>query len=284
MLICQARAAADGRLAVGRFSDPVAWALLRDDEKSDVEIARGPIPKGWSDRWTYEFLMATAEIVAARTVAIDDAIRECHHRQLVVLGAGLDARAWRLRELSETTVFEVDHPETQQDKTSRVEGMTLVAENVEFVPVDFGRHDLRTALAGAGVDPSTPTTWIWEGVMPYLTESQVRATLADIRATSAPGSRLVATYPTQTVINGVVHVLLKGVFALAGRRNPMSNERHVSAWSPAEMRALLSAEHLAVVSDVDQLTLAKQLGIDPRRPEQLERGRVVVAEVLDQAL
>src|SRR5258708_4281027 len=58
-----------------------------------------------------------------RTRAIDDAIIEAVNdgaRQLVVVGAGLDARAWRLPALRECVVFEVDHPATQRYKRSRV--------------------------------------------------------------------------------------------------------------------------------------------------------------------
>lgn len=75
MLVCQARAVADGRLAVDRFADPVAIRLLRPDEQAGVEVARGPVPRGWPARMTYEFLTATAEILATRTIAIDDAVR-----------------------------------------------------------------------------------------------------------------------------------------------------------------------------------------------------------------
>jgi hypothetical protein len=40
VFVCQGRAAADGRLAVGRFSDPVAEQLLRSDELEPVRAVR----------------------------------------------------------------------------------------------------------------------------------------------------------------------------------------------------------------------------------------------------
>ena len=55
VLVCQGRAVADGRLAVGRFDDPVARALLRDDELAAVERARTGVARragriGWRSR------------------------------------------------------------------------------------------------------------------------------------------------------------------------------------------------------------------------------------------
>src|ERR1700733_11060515 len=61
--------------------------------------------------------------VEMRTRAIDEALCQAVKagvHQLVILGAGLDARAWRMPELAETHVFEVDHPSTQAYKRGRV--------------------------------------------------------------------------------------------------------------------------------------------------------------------
>src|SRR6202012_1391361 len=105
--VAQGRAAADGRAAVGRFSDPVAARLLRPDELSVVEAVRARTPPSdWRSRLEYESVRGCAEVVVPRTVAIDDAVRDRRWSQLVVLGAGLDDRAWRLPDLSATTVFE----------------------------------------------------------------------------------------------------------------------------------------------------------------------------------
>lgn len=278
VLVCQARAVADGRLAVGRFADPVAVRMLRPDERAEVDIARGPRPGGWSERVTYEFLRATAEILATRTVAIDDAVRRRRHRQLVILGAGLDGRAWRMPELAETTVIEVDQPASQQDKRDRVAGLGAAARSVRFVPVEFGRDALGDALDAAGFDRGVPATWVWEGVLPYLTDAQAHATLAEVRTCSAPGSQLIATYSTELTINGVARAALKVLFGAAGRRNPMANEPHISAWSVDRMSSMLAEQGMTVTSDVDQLSLARELDIDPKHTEHHEQSRVVVAE------
>jgi hypothetical protein len=49
--VCQGRAVAHGRLAVGRLEDPTALALLRDGERPRVEHARAEVlAKAWAQR------------------------------------------------------------------------------------------------------------------------------------------------------------------------------------------------------------------------------------------
>ncbi len=135
--------------------------------------------------------------VSLRRAAIDVALDEAVHagaRQLVVLGAGLDGRAWRLDSLRDVQVFEVDHPATQRGKQQRVEGRTALAAAVHFVAVDFERDALADRLAQAGHDPDRTTAWIWEGVTPYLHPEAIEASLADIATRSAAASRLIVTY------------------------------------------------------------------------------------------
>lgn len=141
VLVCQGRAAAHERMAVGRFSDPVAMSLLRGDELKVVEQVRGGAPpRGWGARMNYEFVRGCAALMAPRTIAIDDAIREHPAEQLVILGAGLDARAWRMGELAGTIAFEVDHPATQDDKRERLGQRTPAAREVRFVATDFAQQ------------------------------------------------------------------------------------------------------------------------------------------------
>jgi O-methyltransferase involved in polyketide biosynthesis len=64
-------------------------------------------------RMDYESVRGCAALMAPRTIAIDEAVREHPTGQLVVLGAGLVTRAWRMGELADTIVFEIDHPATR---------------------------------------------------------------------------------------------------------------------------------------------------------------------------
>ncbi|MER5527292.1 class I SAM-dependent methyltransferase [Streptomyces sp. NPDC002677] len=277
VLVCQGRAAADGRFAAGRFADPVAVRLLRAAERVPVdEVRAGKVPEGWQARVAYEGVRACAEVVAPRTVAIDEALRARPTGRLVILGAGLDTRAWRLPELARTDVWEVDHPASQQDKRARLAAaseLPTVARSVRFAPVDFAVDDLGAVLDAAGHDPSAPTTWLWEGVVPYLTRDEVRATVAALAARSAPGSVLVVNYQAPSARAAVGRLLARVL-----RSSMTSGEPWRSLWRPAQMAALLAEYGLRVVSDDDLLTLAHTLGSPAQRRSSLRSGRVTVAE------
>src|SRR5262249_11156238 len=128
--------------------------------------------------------------------------------QVLVLGAGYDARAVRLAHtLRGARVFEVDHPATQARKRAilaRVaeEGTRDAADlaratHASYLAWDFEARplaELPRALADAGHLPDAPTVTIWEGVTMYLTPPAIEASFAAIGALSAPGSELVMTY------------------------------------------------------------------------------------------
>lgn len=136
--------------------------------------------------------------VALRTRAIDGAMHECvaaGAKQVVVLGAGLDGRAFRVSELTGLRVFEVDHPSTQRDKQNRLAKTNLQSfANVSFVPVDFEKDRLDACLLSAGFSKEEPSFWIWEGVTAYLTRDAIMATLQAIASVSVLGSRVAMTY------------------------------------------------------------------------------------------
>lgn len=279
VLVCQGRAVGDGRLATGRFADPVAAQLLRDDERAEVQLARsGKAPSGWRARMRHEMLNATAAVLVTRTVAIDDAVREAGNPQLVLLGAGLDARAWRMPELAAVAVFEVDHPASQRDKRERAEGLEPVAKSLTYVPVDFGRDSLGSALAAAGHDPAAPTTWIWEGVLPYLTSAQVESTLAVLAERSAVGSRLIATYPVHNRVAVLGRRALRVYSRLTGGKDPLEHERHISAWTAEQMNALLAGYGLTVTADRDLHDIVRELSIPARESRFYGLGRVAIAD------
>ncbi|MEV7320678.1 class I SAM-dependent methyltransferase [Streptomyces sp. NPDC093970] len=277
VLVCQGRAAADGRIAADRFTDPVALRLLTDAERVPVaEVRAGTVPQGWQARVAFEGVRACAEVVVPRTCAIDDALRARPVGQLVILGAGLDTRAWRLPELARTDVWEVDHPASQQDKRARLGAVAELpdaARSVRFTPVDFAVDDLGAALDAAGHDASAPTTWLWEGVVTYLTRDEVRSTVAALAARSAPGSTLVLNYQAPSARASAGRLLARVL-----RSSMTSGEPWRSLWTPERMAGLLAEHGLRVVSDDDLHTLAQGLGSPAERRSSLRSGRVAVAE------
>jgi methyltransferase (TIGR00027 family) len=275
VIVCQGRAVADGRYATGRFADPTAMTLLRPDERDQVRQVRdGEPPKDLGDRMAYEMIKAGALLVVSRTVAIDDAVTEHKGPQVVILGAGLDGRAWRMDALAGVPVFEVDQPASQRDKRDRAEA--LPADRApHYVPVDFGEDDLGAALETAGHDARTPTTWVWEGVVPYLTRDEVTATVADVAERSAPGSRLIVNYQGPSVTGVIARRVIGGVMR---RANPWTAEPWRSAWSASSMSQLLARYGFVVRDDHDLLTTAHTLDA-PTGPKASQRNaRVAFAD------
>ena len=89
-------------------------------------------------------------------------------RQVVILAAGLDSRAFRLDWPAGTTVYEIDQPQVVHYKTTTLEsaGAASTADR-RPVQVDL-RDDWAAALTAAGFDPGQPTAWLAEGLLPYL--------------------------------------------------------------------------------------------------------------------
>lgn len=278
ILVCQGRAVADGRLGIGRFSDPIAAELLTDDERALVTLVRsGAVPAAFGPRMEYELLSAAAEVMAVRTVAIDAAVLAAANPQLVILGAGLDARAWRMPELRGTAVFEVDHPASQAEKRDRLGDRESVAD-VHFVPVDFAEDSLPAALATAGHDDSRPTTWIWEGVVPYLTPPQVTETVTAIAQRSAPASRLIITYPTPNRAYRYGRKAMQLILTLSGRPNPMAREPQRSTWTPEALATLLASHAFTVTTDRDLESLAPETGVEGKHRSLRADGYILTAD------
>jgi methyltransferase (TIGR00027 family) len=270
VLVAAARAAAHGRTAGVDFQDPTALALLPDEARRRVEEFRaGVAPKDQRARMAHAFLDRRAKMMVARTIAIDEAVRAAASPQLVILGAGLDGRAWRMPELRDATVFEVDHPDSQREKQARAAALQRIAREVRFVPVDFARDRLDDALAAAGHDAARPTTWVWEGVVMYLERADIEATLAVIQRRSAPGSQLVVMYLGRSLLLPVIAFIVRRL-----------GEPLRSLFTPDQMRALLARYGFAVARDEGLPAIAARLSDDLGRDTRIMKHmRVATAAV-----
>ena len=131
-----------------------------------------------------------------RTRFIDERLQSALSRgaaQIVILGAGYDSRAYRMRHLLKNVrVFEVDYGPTQEYKKQRVQEIFgCLPANVSYVSIDFTREKLRDVLVKAGYRPDRMTFFIWEGVTYYIPEEAIRGTLSFVATESASGSAIV---------------------------------------------------------------------------------------------
>lgn len=128
--------------------------------------------------------------IAIRTKFFDDYFARAVDggcRQIVLVAAGLDTRAFRLSWPSDTRVFEVDFPEVFEFKEA-VLADAVPACDRHVVATDL-RTEWLTALRAAGHDPTAPTAWLAEGLLVYLTAAESEALLTAITSASAAGSR-----------------------------------------------------------------------------------------------
>ncbi len=194
--VAVARALADGGLThVRDFRDPTARVLLPRSWEAVLFALRSFLRR--APPRMLDWALARLDLFPLRTAAIDEEVRlalEAGCTQLVILGAGLDGRAYRMEALSTVRVFEVDHPSTQGLKRARATTLRRRCRDLVYVPVDFEHDALGEALARHGHRADAPTAWIWEGVTMYLTDAALRSTLRVIGGRSAPSSRVLIHY------------------------------------------------------------------------------------------
>ncbi len=135
---------------------------------------------------------------AVRSRFAEDALAAAVARgatQYVVLGAGLDTFAYRNPyPTADLRVFEVDHPATQEWKRQLlVHAGIAIPDSMRFVPVDFERQQLSTALEQAAFSSRQVTFFSWLGVVPYLSAGSFQQTIAMI-ATMPTGSEVAFDY------------------------------------------------------------------------------------------
>jgi methyltransferase (TIGR00027 family) len=290
VFVCQGRAVADGRLGVGRFADPVAQLLLSEAELTPVRLARnGELPGDGRGRLAVQSVNACAAVIAPRTVVIDTAVSGALQRggrwQVVLLGAGLDARPWRLAALRGIAVYSVDHPASQADLRRRAEGLPDPVCDLRFAAADLAQEPLGALLSSAGYDPLMPTAWVWEGVIPYLSRAQVTATLDALTGISAAGSMLVAQYQSRSLTAHLGRGVAGLVSRVAGVPSPLAGEPWRSLWSQTRMAGLLADRGWVIDSDVSLLEIATRLGTPiSGAARSLSTGRVAVAHLAARAV
>jgi methyltransferase (TIGR00027 family) len=188
--------AAETRSANPLISDPYAklfleaaadgiWKIYLDDELPP-ELAE-------VDPRFRERMQAMMSYIGSRTKFFDDFFLAAAHtgvRQAVILAAGLDARAWRLEWPTGSVVYEIDQPKVLAFKLDTLESHD-VTPIATYVSVDIDlRQDWPKALTDKGFDPSLPTAWSAEGLLPYLPAEAQDLLFDRIQSLSAPGSRV----------------------------------------------------------------------------------------------
>lgn len=273
-----------------------------------LETARPRRRRLCEDRWAHRFLKRSLRAVAcsarvpgvrsvllayidhrwpgartsgvARTRFIDDFVATtlgAGIAQVAILGAGFDARAYRLPALREVRVFEVDQAATSIEKQRRVAALLgALPRHVRYVAVDFKTGSLPEAMCNAGFDARARTLFLWEGVTNYLTADAVDAMLGWC-GRAAPGSALVFTYVDRKVLDRPqAYAGTTRLFTRLAR----SGERWTFGIDPHATRELLARQGLELEQDMSAAEYrARYYGNAAKGMRGYEFYRVAVARV-----
>ncbi|MGB7443644.1 MAG: SAM-dependent methyltransferase [Coleofasciculaceae cyanobacterium] len=143
------------------FKDPLAVKLAGDNLIAEIT----PNAQEYEDNGT--------PIIIVRTRFFDDFLMKeaASIRQVVILGAGMDTRAFRLPWQSDIHLYELDRPEVLQYKAS-VLGNRQTQCHRHSIEVDI-REPWVDKLLDAGYQVEIPSVWLMEGFVYYLSENEV---------------------------------------------------------------------------------------------------------------
>lgn len=179
----------------------VAFVRARETERADrlysdpcAQLFVDAAKPSFGARWD-QLLPLAETFYEGRTVwvrLVDDRVEAAARsgiRQIVILGAGLDTRAFRMELPEDTRFFELDLPETFAFKEPVLEraGVTPRYDR-RVLPVDLC-EDWAESLLAQDFRTDLPTLWVDEGVLGYLPRADAQRVVDTLTELSAPGSR-----------------------------------------------------------------------------------------------
>ncbi len=183
------------------YTDPIVKSLF---PKLIQILMRFQGFRNWIMRMTDKPTKGIYGVQICRTKYIDDLLRSAINdgfQQVIILGAGLDTRAYRIPGINDIHVIEVDLPGIQQFKKQQIfKVLGKDPNNTTYVPIDFNSQSLEQVLTNKIVNFDQPIFFIWEGVTQYISAEAVSNTLAFV-GKAATSNRIVFTYVLKSVID-----------------------------------------------------------------------------------
>ena len=160
------------------FADPLAEKLAGKEIMAEI------LPQ------VEEYEKRGRPVIAVRTRFFDDFLMSSATNiwQVVILGAGMDTRAFRLPWHSDTHLYELDCPEVVQRKESLLNSVSAKCHR-DAIPIDL-RQSWFEQLTDRGFQPLNPSIWLLEGLLYYLNSEEVMTILKTISDSATSDSRL----------------------------------------------------------------------------------------------
>jgi methyltransferase (TIGR00027 family) len=229
--------------------DPYAVYFLPDHILSSKNKA--PLIQTRISDWETHF-PGVGRAIIARTRFMDDCLKEAIEsgiRQLVILGAGYDTRAIRFETLNNgITVFELDHPATQDVKMGRMRKYVKAdVSHVRYLPIDFSKEVCDAKLFAGGYNRELKTFFIMEGISYYISKNALEQTLSFIARHSPANSGLVFDYFPPAVADGTTD-LTEARALRAGLKQ--IGEEIVSGLAPGQMTEFMERRGFAMIQNI----------------------------------
>jgi len=253
--------------------DPIAVGLTPESSVDSILAAEPSI------RSRPNTLLRSAFVLRARYA--EDCLAQAARAgvsQYVILGAGLDTFAYRQPDYARAMrIFEADHPTTLVWKRACLARRGLVPPaNLAYVAVDFERDRVAERLAAQGFDASEPAFFSWLGVVQYLSDPAIEATLRFI-AGLAPGSAVALSFCVpDELLEGEDLELARQIAATCAARGEPWLSRH----RPGDLNALAtrlgfsSASLLSPEAAEQRYFLGRSDGLRAPRYTQLFNAKV----------
>ncbi|MEM8642857.1 MAG: SAM-dependent methyltransferase [Cyanobacteria bacterium P01_G01_bin.54] len=155
------------------FNDPYAKKLAGEDAFQAVDT---------------QLSLRDQAYVAVRTRFFDDVLTHSQLGQFVLLGAGLDTRAYRIPWAPEVEVYELDQAEVLAYKADSLKDVVPSCKH-HLIAADLTQPWVEKLLA-AGYDSTAPSLWLIEGLLMYFSETQVHRLLESVSQLSTHSSQL----------------------------------------------------------------------------------------------
>ena len=150
------------------------------------------------------------EHLIARTKYLDDIVKKNvanGDKQYVILAAGYDSRANRLKLPADLNIFELDQIDVQKRKISILDKINTRSKKIAYVDIDFNKDSIVNKLLDAGFDSKKSTIFTLEGISQYITKDSFFSTLKEISQLTKTTKTTIFLSYTDSVINQSPHYL-----------------------------------------------------------------------------
>ncbi len=144
------------------------------------------------------------EHLIARTKYLDEIVEnnvKNGFKQYVILAAGYDSRAYRLKLPSDLKIFELDQSEVQKRKLAVLDKIITRSKKINYIDIDFNEDSIANKLSSAGFDSKKNTIFTLEGLSQYITKDSFSATLKEISQLTKKAKTTIFFSYTDIIIN-----------------------------------------------------------------------------------